>query len=205
MKEALRKRLLNDARLSEEPRWVAYIMATVEHETGGTFKPVREKYGRVCKHCFTSYSSLVSRAICRTTKTDVHQFVSDRDFYFTAKYEMNQKIRIELGNTSPGDGAKYHGRGLVQITGKRNYTEFEHLLNMPLVSNPDLALEEDPAYEILVRGMILGKFTGHKLEDHINDRTLDLVNARKIINGLDKAQKIALYAAEELREMNLAA
>lgn len=49
--------------------------------------------------------------------------------------------RKDLGNTSPGDGARYKGRGLIQITGKSNYVLASLGLGLPLVEKPEL-LEE---------------------------------------------------------------
>lgn len=52
-----------------------------------------------------------------------------------------------LGNTSPGDGFKYRGRGFIQITGKANYTANSLAVykNSSLVTNPDLLLQPEPA------------------------------------------------------------
>ena len=50
--------------------------------------------------------------------------------------------RKDLGNTSPGDGVRYKGRGLIQITGKSNYALVSLALGLPLVEKPEL-LEED--------------------------------------------------------------
>jgi putative chitinase len=50
--------------------------------------------------------------------------------------------RKDLGNTSPGDGVRYKGRGLIQITGKSNYALLSLALGKPFVQNPEL-LEED--------------------------------------------------------------
>lgn len=50
--------------------------------------------------------------------------------------------RKDLGNTSPGDGVRYKGRGLIQITGKSNYTLASLGLGLPLIERPDLL--EDP-------------------------------------------------------------
>jgi putative chitinase len=49
--------------------------------------------------------------------------------------------RQDLGNTSAGDGVRYKGRGLIQITGKRNYVLCSLGLDLPLLETPQL-LEE---------------------------------------------------------------
>jgi putative chitinase len=46
--------------------------------------------------------------------------------------------RADLGNTSPGDGVRYKGRGLIQITGKSNYTLMSLGLGLPLLEKPEL-------------------------------------------------------------------
>ena len=50
--------------------------------------------------------------------------------------------RKDLGNTSPGDGVRYKGRGLIQITGKANYALLSLGLGLPLLEKPEM-LEED--------------------------------------------------------------
>lgn len=50
--------------------------------------------------------------------------------------------RKDLGNTQPGDGVRYKGRGLIQITGRHNYVLVSLALGIPCVEKPEL-LEED--------------------------------------------------------------
>ena len=90
------------------------------------------------------------------------------------------------------------GRGLVQLTWDANYEWADHALglNGALLANYDLANRADIAARILVTGMASGHFTGKKLADYIEQRGTHagFVQARRIINGQDCAEKIALYA-----------
>ena len=104
--------------------------------------------------------------------------------------------RSDLGNTRPGDGKRYMGRGFVQITGKRNYTDWTKRLGIDLISDPDKAMQPTIAATILVDGMRLGTFTGKKLRDYINGSLVDYINARRVVNGTDRANMIAEYATE---------
>lgn len=87
----------------------------------------------------------------------------------------------------------YIGRGFVQITWKENYKRFGDLLKIDLVEKPDLALESEISWRITELGMTKGLFTGKKLSDYFDEET-DWINARRIINKLDKAEIIADYA-----------
>lgn len=56
--------------------------------------------------------------------------------------------RKDLGNTQPGDGKKYKGRGPIQITGRYNYTAAASALNLPLVDQPQMAAQPNVAFRI---------------------------------------------------------
>ncbi|HET7233637.1 MAG TPA: SH3 domain-containing protein [Longimicrobium sp.] len=90
----------------------------------------------------------------------------------------------------------YYGRGYVQLTWKDNYQTMGAALKNRLLYEPALALQADVAYGIMSLGMRKGSFTGKKLDNYINAAGCDYVNARKIINGLDQAEKIAGYATK---------
>jgi predicted chitinase len=96
-----------------------------------------------------------------------------------------------LGNIHPGDGHRYAGRGYVQITGRDNYEKATRITSRDLVDEPDLALDHDIAATILVDGMVNGWFTGKRLSDFSGFRDM-----RRVVNGKDRAERIAHYAAE---------
>jgi len=59
-----------------------------------------------------------------------------------------------LGNTQPGDGAKFIGRGYIQLTGRSNYTRYGQLAGHDLVSNPNLLSNPAIAAEVSVKYML---------------------------------------------------
>lgn len=101
------------------------------------------------------------------------------------------------GIPSP-NGKIHYGRGYVQLTWGDNYKKMGKLLGVDLYNDPDLAMRPDIAAKIMFEGMTTGKsfkgdFTGKHLGNYFNKTTDDPKNARRIINGLDKADLIAGY------------
>jgi putative chitinase len=146
--------------------WVAYVLATAHHETGRTMQPI-------------------------------HEFGGPE--YLRKNYDVtgNKPDRARrMGNTRPGDGVRYAGRGYVQLTWKMNYERMGKKLGVDLVGSPDLAMRPDLAARIMRVGMEEGLFTGLSLSDYLKATTTDYLNARRIINGMDKAALIAGHARE---------
>jgi len=88
----------------------------------------------------------------------------------------------------------YYGRGYIQLTWLTNYKKFSKLLGLDLVAVPNLVKYPHNAAKIAVYGMQNGTFTGVGLSKYFNKEKCDWVNARRIINGKDKAVEIAGYA-----------
>jgi putative chitinase len=154
--------------------FTAYALATAYLETNHQMIPVREAY-------WLSDSAAAA--------------------YFRRMYDIEgsrpAKAR-ELGNLSPGDGARYCGRGYPQLTGKKNYLKAGTALGLDLISRPDLALQPSVAAQIMVRGMAEGWFTGKKLADYLpasgEATKAKFLPARRIINGTDRADDVAGFA-----------
>lgn len=155
--------------------YVAYALATAYHETAHTMQPIKELGGTA---------------------------------YFTRMYDIkgNRPAKArELGNLTPGDGARYPGMGYVQLTGKNNYAKATAKLRdlgieVDLVAHPERAMDPHIAALIMVYGMEEGWFTSRKLPDDLPLRgpatVRQFVLSRDIINGTDKDDEIAAYAID---------
>lgn len=124
-------------------RHLAYILATIFHETGRKMQPVKE---------FGSEAYLKSK-----------------------KYYP------------------YYGRDLVQTTWVHNYQKVKDFSGIDVISNPELIGQMPLAAQVAVTFMSKGLYTGKKLVDYFNNTREDAYNARRIINGLDCANKIVAY------------
>jgi len=98
------------------------------------------------------------------------------------------------GRPDSQTGQTYYGRGYVQLTWKANYYTMSKVTGLDLVNQPYKALIPSVATKIIFYGMEHGSFTGRKLSHYINDKKCDYKEARRIINGTDKASLIAKYA-----------
>lgn len=88
----------------------------------------------------------------------------------------------------------YFGRGYVQLTWEDNYRRMGNKLGVNLLNdNMDKALDPEIAAAVMYSGMRDGDFTNKKLSDYFSATANDPVNARRIINGTDRAQTIAGY------------
>lgn len=86
--------------------------------------------------------------------------------------------RKNLGNRQPGDGAKYRGRGFVQLTGKDNYTRYGERIGVDLVANPERACESGIAAQLLA---LFVADRAEAIETALS--ASDFAKARRLVNG----------------------
>lgn len=98
------------------------------------------------------------------------------------------------GKPDPKSGQTYYGRGFVQLTWADNYRSLGKRIGVDLYNNPDLALDRTIAARVLVIGMMEGLFTGKRLSDYIVKTMTNFEDARRIINGTDRAAEFATIA-----------
>jgi len=151
-----------------DPRWLAYMLATAHHETGGTMQAVRETFAATDDEAFARLERAWRAGKLPTVRTPYWR----RD----------------------AAGRSYYGRGLVQITHRENYEKMSRVTGLDHVAEPDLALRLGVAATILVVGMTEGLFSGVRLADTFAGTKADWTGARKIVNGTDRAKKIAVTA-----------
>jgi putative chitinase len=119
------------------PKRQAYFIGQCMHESGG-FKQLKENLNYSAKGLMATWPS-------RFPDMDIAE-----KFERNPEKIANKVYAGRMGNTEDGDGAKYIGRGLIQLTGKENYANCGNAIGVDLVANPDLL--STPKYAALSAG-----------------------------------------------------
>lgn len=145
----------------------AMFIAQVGHESNG-FSSLKESFNYSVDGLKKTFGSRLTAYQCEMLGR-----IDDRQVAHQPQI-ANLVYGGRMGNNSPGDGWKYRGRGLIQITGRENYTQCGTALKLDLVSTPELLEQErhatrSAAWYYTTRGCLL--YSG------------DIVRVTKIING----------------------
>ena len=101
----------------------------------------------------------------------------------------NKVYAGRLGNTEDGDGWAFHGRGLLQLTGRDSYTRCGSALGVDLVNHPELLL--DPKYAALSAGWFWNRAGLNALADVKDCETMTKRINGGLIGIIDRKSKIA--------------
>ena len=128
------------------PRRIAHFLAQIHEESGGFIK-------------FTESLNYTPQGLIKTFGTNQISVAQANQYGRTAKQKANQQAianivyggnwgRINLGNTQVGDGWRFRGRGLIQLTGRANYQAYKDYSGHDVIVNHDLASRPDIAIDI---------------------------------------------------------
>ncbi|MBQ0112892.1 MAG: hypothetical protein KBT03_07170 [Bacteroidales bacterium] len=148
----------------------SYVLATVWHETATKMKPI-EEYGKGQGRPYGTWH--------KNSKGDLYSF------------KNGNKKEAYLYKDYPH---LYYGRGDTQNTWFDNYSKLSKVFGVDFLRKPELLLTREWSTKATLYSMKNGLYTGKKLSDYINTTKTDFVNARRIINGVDRASQIAKYA-----------
>ena len=84
---------------------------------------------------------------------EIEKAKKDPDEFWEMVYGVGSPQAKGLGNTEPGDGGKFRGRGYNQITGRDKYERYGKLFGVDLVADPELLNERALATKVLVAYM----------------------------------------------------
>jgi putative chitinase len=171
------------------PKRQACFLGQTMHESG-SFKFTRENL---------NYSA---RALMNTWPSRFPDLETASQFERQPEKIANKVYSGRLGNTEDGDGAKYIGRGLIQVTGKENYTHCGEALGVDLIAEPQLL--EEPRYAALSAGWFWNKKGLNALADEGTKDAFEVMTKR--INGgllgLDDRKSKMIEALKALGAQN---
>jgi len=147
---------------SSKPR-IAEFVAQIANETGG-FRVFSENLNYSAKRLREVWPNRVSPALAA-------QIAHNPEAIANVVYQ-----RASMGNTQPGDGWRYRGRGALQLTFRNNYRLFGQHLGIDLEGKPDLAADPAVSVQIALEFFKVGKVNA------AIDRG-DFREARRITNG----------------------
>lgn len=115
------------------PRRMAHFIAQLAHESG--FRPVAENLNYSAERLRQTWPRVFTEQLALECQRKPEKIAN-------LAYQ-SPTLGRRLGNTQPGDGYRFRGRGFIQITGRGNYTKYSDLIQYNIVDSPDLALRVD--------------------------------------------------------------
>lgn len=161
-------------------------LITILASPSSTEEDVKDQIAAMFKFIGLPLTTQIAYGLATTQWETAHTFKPVREAFWLSESWRKKNLRYY----------PYYGRGYVQLTWENNYRMYSGILGLDLLGDPDLAMQPDVALFVLAHGMKTGTFTQRTLEQYVNRKSTDFFHARKVINGLDKARKIADIAEQ---------
>jgi predicted chitinase len=169
------------------------LLANIKKESN--FKPISENMNYK-NTALDRIRKIFGKRAARYDDAQLTQIKSSPTSMGELMYGKDTSIGQSMGNTEPGDGFKYRGRGYIQLTGKNNYRFYGKKVGEDLVKNPDLANDPTVAAKIsasYVMTALKGK------QDFADQKTANYAVTKAIGGNLDLTKG---YGAEILAKVN---
>jgi putative chitinase len=114
-----------------------------------------------------------SQGFTKFVETGVVSYFNNNDIRY------NKKNALRIGNTKPGDGYRYRGRGYIHLTGRSNYRIFGKKIGQPLEDQPELAADPKIAAQIAVEYW----------KSRVRGRVTDFTNIEAVTEPINRTLK----------------
>lgn len=176
--------VLSKFEINENPLRLCHFMAQVGHECGG-FTITSESLKYSAERMVEIFGP--GRHSARLGPAEARTLVGREEAFAERVYGLgNPSMARNLGNTEPGDGYRYRGRGFLQITGRAAYREMGKRIGIDLEADPDKAAEPLPALMSAAAFWDSRGLNGYADEDDIVLITKRINGGR---NGLDDRER----------------
>jgi putative chitinase len=160
--------------INRNPKRFCHFMAQVAHECVG-FTVVEENLNYSAARMVQVFGP--GKHSAAITAGEARRLAGNRQAFAERVYGLgNPRKARDLGNTEPGDGYRYRGRGFMQITGRAAYREMGRKIGVDLEGNPDLAAQ--PLYALMTAAAF---WDGRRLNDYADQDNIEIITKR--ING----------------------
>jgi putative chitinase len=174
---------------------INHFLAQAAHEStnylGNSFSALEEnlnyRLGTLGTNNFGAYFNPISNPTSDPLKANPNDFKRSESSIYADPEKLANYVyaRKQLGNTSPGDGYKYRGRGIFQLTGKYNYEQFNNFYNEKFNANIDLIKNPEMVSNNIELAVIsaLWYFENKVLKEIDVNKDTNIKKVTQLVNG----------------------
>lgn len=173
------------------------LPATVPKQMGKSRQAIRNTALKFLKKRGESNRSIAAIMGQAAAETEDFRYMYELG---SRKYLMYLEGRKDLGNTQPGDGPRFKGRGYIHLTGRDNYRRYGKMAKVDLINNPQLAERGDYAILLMHYYLLSHRYGGTGYKHARSGNITKLTN--HINGGRNGYTKRIRYYREYLAQLN---